>query len=111
MLPNGAIMDSIHTTSLDIPEISKAASVEHVFPAMVNKSLLSLGKLCNEGYSVTFKIDGLTIFNSIGKAILKGNRDLDTGLWCIHLLKSIPHNPISGANDVYELRNTGALVN
>jgi hypothetical protein len=36
---------------------------------------------------------------------------LDTGLWRINLRKEISHNPISPANNVYELRNTGALVN
>jgi hypothetical protein len=66
-LPNGATMDSSHTTSLDIPELSEDASVAHVFPAMVNTSLLSVGQVCNEGYSITFKIDGVSIFNSIGK--------------------------------------------
>jgi hypothetical protein len=67
--------------------------------------------LCNEGYSVTFKIDGVTIFNIIGKEILKGNRDWDTGLCRINLCKEIPHNPIAPANNVYELRSTRALVN
>jgi hypothetical protein len=109
-LPNGSTMEPTHTASLDIPELS-ASAMAHVFPAMANNSLLSVRQLCNEGYSVTFKIYGVTIFNRIGKEILKGNRDLDTGLWYINLRKGIPHNPISAANNVYELRNTGALVN
>jgi hypothetical protein len=104
-------MDSTHTASLNIPELSASPAVAHVFPAMVNNSLLSVRQLCNEGYSVTFKIDGVTIFNKIGKEILKGNRDLDTGLWRINLRKEIPHIPIAAANNGYELRNTGALVN
>jgi hypothetical protein len=36
---------------------------------------------------------------------------LDTGLWRINLRREIPHNPISAANNVYELSNTRALVN
>jgi hypothetical protein len=104
-------MDSTHTVSLEIPELSEAASVAHVFPDMANNSLLSVGQLCNEGYSVTFEIDGVTIFKSIGKEILKGNRYLDTGLWRINLRTKNPHNPIATSNNVYELRNTGALVN
>jgi hypothetical protein len=71
-------MDSTNTASLEIPELSEAASVERVYPAMANNLLLSVGQLCNEGYSVTFKIYGVTIFNNIGKDILKRNRDLDT---------------------------------
>jgi hypothetical protein len=36
---------------------------------------------------------------------------LDTGLWQINLRKEIQHNTIASENNVYELRNTGALVN
>jgi hypothetical protein len=54
-LPNGATMESSHTAALDIPELNKATSIAHVSPAMANHSLLSVGKLCNEGYTVTFK--------------------------------------------------------
>jgi hypothetical protein len=32
-------------------------------------------------------------------------------LWHTNLRKEIPHNPISAPNNVYELCNTGALVN
>jgi hypothetical protein len=78
---------------------------------MANNSLLSVGKLCNEGYSVTFTIDNVTIFNKIGKEILKGNRDLDAGLWRINLRKDNQHNTIASSNNMYELRNTGELVN
>jgi hypothetical protein len=53
----------------------------------------------------------VTIFNSKGNAILKGIRDLGTGLWRINLRKNELESPIATANNVYELRNTGALVN
>jgi hypothetical protein len=111
MLPNGATMYSTQTSSLDIPELSATAALAQAFPAMANNSLLSVGKLCNEGYSVSFTIDNVTIFNKIGQEILKGLRDLDTGLWCINLRKEIQQNTIASENNVYELRNTGALVN
>jgi hypothetical protein len=32
-------------------------------------------------------------------------------VWRINLRKDIQHNPIASTNNVYELRNTGALVN
>jgi hypothetical protein len=110
-LPHGATMDSTHTASLDIPELSETAAVAHVFQSMADTSLLSVRQLCNEGYYVTFTIDNVTIFNKIGKEILKGLRDLDTGLWRINLRKEIHHNTISAANNVHELHNTGELVN
>jgi hypothetical protein len=73
-------MDSTHTMPLDIPEMSKAASIASIFPGMVNHYLLSVGQLCNEGYYVTFRIDAVTIYSAAGKSILKGSRDLNTCL-------------------------------
>jgi hypothetical protein len=86
-LPNGATMESSHTAALDIPELNKAASIAHVFPGMANHSLLSVGQLCNEGYTVTFRNASVTICNYQELQILKGARDLDTGLWRINLRK------------------------
>jgi hypothetical protein len=63
-LPNGATMESSHTSDLDIPELNAAASKAHVFPGMAHHSLLSVGQLCNEGYIVTFQRDTVTICNS-----------------------------------------------
>jgi hypothetical protein len=61
--------------------------------------------------TITFRIDGVTIYNSSEKSILKGQRDLNTGLWRINLRHEKPHHTIYVANNIYELRNTGALVN
>jgi hypothetical protein len=73
---------------------------------MAKNSLLSVGKLCNEGCYVTFKIKIVTIFNSEGKAILKGHRDLGTGLWRIKLRKDKPNIPIAASTNMYDARNT-----
>jgi hypothetical protein len=86
-LQNSSTMESTHTASLYIPELKKAASMAHVFTEMESQSLLSVGKLCNEGYSVTFRIDAVTIYNSQEVQILKGARELNTGLWRINLRK------------------------
>jgi hypothetical protein len=110
-LPNGATMESTHTSSLDIPELNKAASIVHIFPGMANHSFLSVGHLCNESYSITFRIDAVTIYNSHNVQILKGAHDLDTGLWRINLREEYQQHPHEVANNVYELRNIGALVN
>jgi hypothetical protein len=109
-LPNGATMESSHTADLNIPELNAAASKAHVFPGMANHSLLSVGQLCNEGYIVTFKNASVTVFNSQEFQILSGPRDLDTGLWSINLKQDNQHVHQALANNVYELRNTGALV-
>jgi hypothetical protein len=52
----------------------------------------------------------MTVCDSQKFQILSGPRDLDTGFWRINLRQDNQqiHEPI--ANNVYELRNTGALV-
>jgi hypothetical protein len=79
-LPNGATMESSHTAALNIPKLNAAASIAHVSPGMANHSLLSVGQLCKEGYTVTFKNVLVTICDSQEFQILSGARDLDTGL-------------------------------
>jgi hypothetical protein len=109
-LPNGATMESSHTAELDIPELNAAGSKAHVFPGMANQSLLSVGQLCDEGYIVTFKQASVTICDSEKSQILNGPPDLDTGLWRINFKQTNKHIPDPIANNVYDLRNTGALV-
>jgi hypothetical protein len=109
-LQKGATMESSHTADLDIPELNAAASKSHNFPGMANHSLLSVGQLCDKGYIVTFKQDTVTICDSGKSQILSGPRDDTTGLWRINLRQTSNHIPEPIANNVYELRNTGALV-
>jgi hypothetical protein len=108
--PNRATMESSHTAELTIPHPNAAASIAHVSPGMANHSLLSVGKLCNEGYAVTFKDALVTVCDSQKFQILSGPRDSDTGLWRINLKQDNQriHQPVE--NNVYELSNTGALV-
>jgi hypothetical protein len=77
---------------------------------MSNQSLLSVGQLCDKGYIVTFKHASVTTCDSKKSQILYGPRDLDTGLWRINLKRTNNHIPEPIANNVYELRKTGALV-
>jgi hypothetical protein len=108
--PNGATMESFQTADLDIPELNAAASNAHVSPGMANHSLLSVGQLCDEGYIFTFWQDTVTICDSGNSHILNGPRDVNTGLWCINSKQTNEHIPEPIENNVYELRNTGALV-
>jgi hypothetical protein len=78
---------------------------------MAHHSLLSVGQLCDEGYKVTFQRDTVTICNSENCELLSGPRDETTGLWRINLTQPNKHKPDPVANNMYELCNTGALVN
>jgi hypothetical protein len=108
-LPNDATMESSHTANLDIPELNAAASKAHVFRGMAHHYLLSVGQLCDEGYIVTFRRDTVTICNSDNTKLLSGPRDDTTSLWRINLKLTVKHIPDPIANNMYELRNTGAL--
>jgi hypothetical protein len=103
-------MESSHTVDLDIPELNAAASKAHVSPEMAHHSLLLVGHLYDEGYIVTFKRDTVTICNSESSKLLSGPRDLRTVLWRIYLKQNNQHIHDPIASNVYELRNTGALV-
>jgi hypothetical protein len=103
-------MESSHTSELDIPELNASASKELVFTEMANHSLLSVGQLCDEDYKFNFKQASVTICNSEKSQILNAPRDLNTGLWRINLKQTNNHIPKPIANNVYEVRNTGALV-
>jgi hypothetical protein len=103
-------MESSHTAELNIPALTTAVSIAHVFPGMANHSLLSVEKPCNEGYIVTFNNASVTVCNSQKFQILSGPLDLDTGLWRINLKQDNQQVHQSVANNVYELRNAGALV-
>jgi hypothetical protein len=103
-------MESSHTAELDISELNAAASKAHIFPGMSNHSLLSVGQLCDEGYIVTFQNAAVTICNPDNSQILSGPRDFNTGLWRINFNQTNSHIAEPIENNVYELRNTGALV-
>jgi hypothetical protein len=75
---------------------------------MANHSLLSDGQLCNEGYSVPFKIDAVTILDPHGIQILWGAQYLNIVLWRINIRQEHHQHSPEVANNVYELRNTGA---
>jgi hypothetical protein len=103
-------MESSHTADLDIPKLNAAASKAHVFPGMAHHYLLSVGQLCDEVYIVTFQQDTVTICNSENSKLLCGPRDVTTGLWRINLKQTNKPIPDPIVNNMYELRNTGALV-
>jgi hypothetical protein len=117
-LPNGQTMKSTHTAILDIPELNKATPSAHIFPDMESNSLLWAGKLCDEGYSLLFNMNEVTILDSTQIILMKGSRDSTTGIWRINLRKNKnrcitapAQTQIQSVNNVYSLHNTGALIN
>jgi hypothetical protein len=77
---------------------------------MANHSLLLVGQLCDECYIITFRQDTVKICNSKSSELLSGPRDETTGLRRINLKHTNKHKPDPMANNVHELRSTGALI-
>jgi hypothetical protein len=79
-LPNGAVIASTHTATLEFPYLSTAARRAHILPGLVQNYLLSVGKICDRGCVVIFTADKVILKHGMAK-ILDGKRDPDSGLW------------------------------
>ena len=61
-IPNGEIIASTHTALLPHPDLQLQARKAHLFPGL-NKSLLSIGTLCNHCCEATFDDNSVRINN------------------------------------------------
>lgn len=75
-------MHSSHTVELTLPDVSPSARLAHIFEDMPDKSLLSIGPLCNDGCEVLFRSGDVSIRKN-DREILHGTRDVHTGLWFV----------------------------
>jgi len=84
-LPDGSVIKSTHTTSLNIPNLPPQARRCHVFPALAaTGSLLSVGKFCDHGCVAIYDKETVKIFHE-DKLILTGHRSPVTRLWMIDI--------------------------
>ena len=90
--PNGESMPSDRIGDLDLP-LRPAALKAYIVPALKNCSLLSMGAVCDAGYTIEFTADSMKILDE-GKCVVTGQRRHDTGMWHINL----PPKPVHFAN-------------
>ena len=89
----------------------------HLFPAMKDKVLISLGKLCDHNMEVHLTKQDITITeeNNPNSIILTGKRSSTNGMWYIDLNDKntddicIENNLL--VNSVYELRKQKNIIN
>jgi hypothetical protein len=105
-LPNGATVASTHTATLNLPSLPHASRQAHILPVLAEHSLLSMGKICDSGCTVTFTATKVAVKNSATK-ILTGQRDKESGLWRAPLENSISLQgaPEHYAQNVYEQKS------
>ena len=89
-------MTSTHIGYLPIPQLPKEARIAHLFPALQDTCLISLGLLCDHGCQAHFSSDTVVITHN-QKIILHGKRDETTrGLW--HLELPLPQLALHAVN-------------
>ena len=94
-LPDGSYMYSTHTAELSLPQIPTAARIAHLFPALGNTSLLSIGQLCDAGCTAHFDNSSVSIHFK-GSTILSGMRNHTTNhLWSINFPLKIQSTPMA----------------
>jgi hypothetical protein len=96
-LPNGDTITTTHTATLNIPSLPQAARLAHILTGLAQHSLLSVGKMCESGCSVTFTASNVKVTNG-DSTILMGNRDKQSNLWS-------NGGQIHSAHNVYEQKS------
>jgi hypothetical protein len=80
----GDKVQSTHTCTLDLPDLSAGAQAAHIIPGLASHSLLSVVTMCNAGCTVTFtKINCTIVYR--GRTIVCGHKCTKTGLWMVPL--------------------------
>jgi hypothetical protein len=92
-LPNGQTISPVSSGTLRIGESTSIPA--HVFPnAILDRTLLSLAGLCNEGCTVTLTSRGMRVTNAQGEEILHTTKSPHQKLW------PVSHRHIASSNTV-----------
>ena len=77
---------------LSLQNLPAAARCEQIFPRLKSGSLLSMSQLFDQGYTVNFTVDQVSV--TLDKqTIFTGPCDNNTGLWIVQLANSSPNQP------------------
>ena len=105
-------MWSTHTALFLFLHMPRAAHQAHIFPALSNKSLISIGLLCNNGFNATFNTTSVSL--SDGSTTICVNRDPKKGLYYLDMVSPpnlipSPLPPLQYCT-AYEMRTKSDLV-
>jgi hypothetical protein len=68
-MPNGMTLQSSHTRNLLLTDLPHQARQAHILLGLVHNSLISVGQLCDNEYSVTFIHDQVMVSRN-GKDVM-----------------------------------------
>jgi hypothetical protein len=102
-MPNGTTIQSSHTCNLLLTDLPPQARQAHILPCLVHNSLISVGQLCDNGCSVTFTQDQVTVSKN-EKCVMYGSRDPKPRLWQVDLKQIFETNQVQ-CNHPYDNSN------
>jgi hypothetical protein len=108
-MPNGTTIKSSHTCNLLLTDFPPQARQAHILPGLVHNSLISVGQLCDNGCSVTFTQDQVTVSKN-EKCVMYGSRDPKSRLWRVDLKKRFETNQVQ-CNHAHDNSNQKYLIN
>ena len=82
-IPNGGTMISAATANIPHPTLPTPAKSGYIIPGL-NKTLISVPKLCAAGCQVTFNDASCTVTHK-GKIVWEGKKNVSNGLWYVPL--------------------------
>ena len=83
-LPDMSTMESSHLMTLQLPGIIKQDRRIHIFPQMKTAPLISLGVLCDYGFTITLDKQDMSVQKN-GQERIKRTRNKKTGMWEVTL--------------------------
>ena len=92
-MPDGRIISSTHTCTLDLPHLPNNVRAAHIVPGLAHTSLLSARVFCDAGYNVAYSRHDCTVSDKQNNIVLRGHRDPHTNLWRLPLTTKAPPTP------------------
>jgi hypothetical protein len=108
-MPNGTMIQSSHTCKLLLTDLPPQERQAHILPGLGHNSLISVGKLCDNGCSVTFTQEQVTVSRN-GKCVMYGSRDPKSRLWQVDLKKRFETQQVQ-CNHAHDNSNQKYLTN
>jgi hypothetical protein len=108
-MPNGTTIQSSHTCDLLLADLPPQARKAHILAGLVHNLLISVGQLCDNGCSVTFTQEQVTVSKN-GKCVMYGSRDPRSRLWRVDLKQRFETNQVQ-CNHTHDNSNQKDLIN
>lgn len=105
-MPDGSLLESKASTTLDIHGIPISCSQAHVIDSLHEPSLMAIAPFCDDGMSVVFTKPCVEVINPEGKVILHGDRNFQTKLWEFHApdtLQSPQDSPVNRTAQIHRI--------